>query len=103
MLLGCFSSYFTTLVRSNANPSVDMYNVDNPVSLVGYLSREQYGDWPILYGQDFTADPENVDVEETYEVPNLSLIEGQDIFEYGYTKLKEKLVTLYGAENIVDC
>mgnify|MGYP000524459134 CR=1 FL=1 len=23
--------------------------------------------------------------------------------EYGYTKLKEKLVTLYGAENIVDC
>ncbi|MBK7885238.1 MAG: hypothetical protein IPJ81_16740 [Chitinophagaceae bacterium] len=33
-----------------------MFNVDNPVSLVGYLSREQYGDWPILYGQDFTAD-----------------------------------------------
>ncbi len=35
------------------NPSVDMYNVDNPVSLVGYLSRDQYGDWPILYGPDF--------------------------------------------------
>ena len=47
--------------------------------------------------------PMEVNVEETYEVPNLSLIEGQDIFEYGYTKLKEKLVTLYGAENIVDC
>ena len=47
--------------------------------------------------------PMEVDVEETYEVPNLSLIEGEDIFEYGYTKLKEKLVTLYGAENIVDC
>jgi len=30
-----------------------MYNVDNPVSLVGYLSRDQYGDWPILYGPDF--------------------------------------------------
>jgi hypothetical protein len=56
MVMGCFSSYFTTLVRSNANPSVDMYNVDNPISLVGYLTREQYGDWPILYGQDFTAD-----------------------------------------------
>ncbi len=47
--------------------------------------------------------PMEVDVEETYEVPNLSLIEGQDIFEYGYTKLKEKLVSLFGAENIVDC
>ena len=54
VLLG-FSTYFTTLIRSNADPAIDMFNVDNPVSLVGYLSREQYGDWPILYGQDFTA------------------------------------------------
>jgi hypothetical protein len=52
LILG-YSTYFTTLVRSSANPSVDMYNVDNPVSLVGYLSREQYGDWPVLYGPDF--------------------------------------------------
>ncbi len=66
VVLGCFSSYFTTLIRSNANTSVDMYNVDNPVSLVGYLSREQYGDWPILYGQDFTAQPIDNKVTETY-------------------------------------
>ena len=52
MLLG-YSTYFTTIIRSNADPAVDMYNVDNPVSLVGYLSRDQYGDWPILYGPDF--------------------------------------------------
>jgi len=54
MLMG-YSTYFTTLIRSNANPSVDMFNVDNPVSLVGYVSREQYGDYPLLFGQDFTA------------------------------------------------
>jgi len=52
MLLG-YSTYFTTMIRSNADPGVDMYNVDNPVSLEGYLSRDQYGDWPILYGPDF--------------------------------------------------
>ena len=52
MLLG-YSTYFTTLLRSNADTPVDMYNVDNPVNLVGYLSRDQYGDWPILYGPDF--------------------------------------------------
>jgi len=57
MLLG-YSTYFTTLVRSSADPSVDMFNVDNPVSLVGYLIREQYGDWPILYGKDFTPQTE---------------------------------------------
>src|ERR1019366_8143797 len=54
IILG-FSTYFTTMIRSLADPAVDMFNVDNPVSLVGYLSREQYGDWPIVKGQDFTA------------------------------------------------
>jgi hypothetical protein len=65
MLLG-YSTYFTTLVRSSANPSVDMFNVDNPVNLVGYVSREQYGDWPILYGQDFTAEIQDTKITETY-------------------------------------
>ncbi len=78
MLLG-FSTYFTTLVRSSADPSVDMYNVDNPVSLAGYVSREQYGDWPILYGQDFTADilrdgNGNPDVKDN----GISYIKGKD-------------------------
>lgn len=56
MLVG-YSTYVTTMIRSNANPSVDMYNVDNPISLVGYLGRDQYGDFPLLYGQKFTSDP----------------------------------------------
>lgn len=63
MLLG-YSSYLTTMIRSNANPSVDMYNVDNPMSLFGYLGREQYGDFPLIYGQKFTAQPTNY--EKTY-------------------------------------
>ena len=50
------STYFTTLIRSNANPAIDMYNIDNPMSLVGLLNRDQYGDWPILYGQNFLAE-----------------------------------------------
>lgn len=57
LLMG-YSTYVTTMIRSSADPSVDMYNVDNPVSLVGYLGREQYGDFPLLYGQVFTARPE---------------------------------------------
>jgi len=56
MLIG-YSTYFTTMIRSNADPAVDMFNVDNPVSLVGYLSRDQYGDWPIVYGPDFVDRP----------------------------------------------
>jgi hypothetical protein len=56
MLIG-YSTYVTTMIRSNADPAIDMYNVDNPMSLVGYLGREQYGDFPLLYGQTFTARP----------------------------------------------
>lgn len=72
-----YSTYFTTLIRSNANPSVDMYNVDNPVSLVGYLSREQYGDWPILFGPFFTEEISNEDFVETGDL----YVKGPDKYE----------------------
>lgn len=55
ILMG-YSTYFTTMIRSAANPAIDMYNVDNPMSLVGYVGREQYGDFPLIYGQTFAAD-----------------------------------------------
>lgn len=63
MLIG-YSSYLTTMIRSSADPGVDMYNVDNPMSLVGYLGREQYGDFPLVYGQVFTAQSRNTSREE---------------------------------------
>ncbi len=49
------STYITTMIRAKANPGIDMYNVDNPYALKGYLGREQYGDFPLLYGQTYEA------------------------------------------------
>jgi hypothetical protein len=45
------------------------------------------------------------DVEETYTsiVPDLTPLEDETIFEFGYAKLKDKLVGLFGAENVIDC
>ena len=43
-----------------------MFNVDNPVTLVGYLSRDQYGDWPIVYGPDFTDRPDRTEGNDQY-------------------------------------
>jgi hypothetical protein len=54
IMIGYFM-YFTALIRSNANPAIDMNNVDNPISLVYYLSREQYGEAPLVYGPHFVA------------------------------------------------
>jgi len=65
MLLG-YTTYITTMIRSNADPSVDMYNVDNPVTLVGYLGREQYGDWPIVFGPDYVDKVDNIENGDQY-------------------------------------
>ena len=82
MLIG-YSTYFTTIIRSNANPSVDMFNVDNPVSLVGYLSREQYGDWPILYGPDYTERPVTGEGSDQY-------VKGKEKYEIaGKTRVQD--------------
>lgn len=39
----------------------------------------------------------------TVSVPDLSSAEEVDIFTFGYSHLKAKLVDLFGEENIVDC
>ena len=54
-LLVGYSTYVTTLIRSNANPAIDMSNVDNPMSLAAYFGREQYGSAPLLYGPHYMA------------------------------------------------
>jgi hypothetical protein len=91
MLLG-YSTYLTTLERSNANPAIDMNNVDNPMSLVYYLGREQYGSQPILYGPHFAAEP--VDIEETemkYKKENGKYKELGKEFEYVYENSDKQL------------
>lgn len=45
----------------------------------------------------------DIETEEVIQVPDMSILEGKDVFVFGYAKLKEKLVGLFGAENVVDC
>ena len=55
MLLIGYSSFAVLVVRSNANPPIDENNPEDAVGLLSYLKREQYGSWPIVYGQYFNA------------------------------------------------
>lgn len=52
-----YSSYFMIVIRANADPAINMQNVSDPMKLVAYLDRTQYGTWPLLSGPDFTAKP----------------------------------------------
>ena len=91
VLIG-YSSYLTTMIRSNADPAVDMFNVDNPLSLAGYLGRDQYGDFPLLYGQKYTAQP--VDIKygaAKYEKGKDKYIENGKDFHYVYSS-EDKMV-----------
>jgi hypothetical protein len=54
ILLG-YSSYTMSIIRANANTPLNENNPSNLFNLISYLSREQYGDRPLLYGQYYNA------------------------------------------------
>ena len=54
ILIG-YSTFLVLVIRSQANPPMDENNPENAVNLLSYLNREQYGTWPIVYGQYFSA------------------------------------------------
>lgn len=56
VLIG-FSSYSMVVIRSQADPSIDMNNPETVFNLISYLNREQYGDRPLLHGRYFDAKP----------------------------------------------
>ena len=45
-----FSSYALVLIRSNANLPLDENSPNSPFALTSYLSRDQYGKSPLIYG-----------------------------------------------------
>ena len=50
-----FSVFTVDIIRSAAKTPTNEYQPDNAFTLVRYLSREQYGKTPLVYGQYFDA------------------------------------------------
>lgn len=55
MLMIGHSSYAVIVIRSAANPPMDQNSPEDVFTLGSYLSRDQYGDSPLLYGQAYTS------------------------------------------------
>ena len=55
MLMIGYSSYAVIVIRSAANPPMDQNSPEDVFTLGSYLSRDQYGDPPLLYGQAYTS------------------------------------------------
>ena len=58
MLMIGYSTYAVIVIRSSANPPMDQNSPEDIFTLGSYLSRDQYGDRPLLYGQTFASEPE---------------------------------------------
>ncbi|WP_347719133.1 DUF2723 domain-containing protein [uncultured Alloprevotella sp.] len=58
MLMIGYSSYAVIVIRSVANPPMDQNSPEDIFSLGSYLSRDQYGQTPLFFGQAFTSQPD---------------------------------------------
>jgi len=90
-----YSCYLVAVIRSRADVPIDMTNPDNPISLLSYVSREQFGEQPLLFGQNFDEMPMRYDV--TGDMYNQTKTkEGKDYYEVVGKKRK----AVYADENI---
>ncbi|MDX5321217.1 MAG: DUF2723 domain-containing protein, partial [Bacteroidota bacterium] len=77
ILIG-YSSYAMVIIRSTANTPIDMNNPEDPLTLVYYLNREQYGDRPLMKGPHYMTevvryekgDARYIRGKEKYEITN---------------------------------
>ena len=63
MIIG-FSCWLVIPIRANANPPMNLNDPDNAIGMLDYYNREQYGDWPTSYGQNYTAYLDNYGIEK---------------------------------------
>ena len=85
-----FSTIGVVVIRANANTPVNMNKPSDPMRLLPYLNREQYGERPLLYGPNYDANPINNDVEQRY---------GQKDGKYQY--VDEKISYVYNKKDNV--
>ena len=55
-----YSSYALILIRSSADTPMNQNSPDNVFDLASYLNREQYGEYPLLYGETLYCSPQRI-------------------------------------------
>ena len=78
MLMIGYSSYAVIIIRSSANPPMDQNSPEDIFTLGSYLSRDQYGDNPLVYGQAYTSQVQ-LDIEDGMCKPHM--VEGAPIYQ----------------------
>lgn len=87
MLMIGYSSYALIVIRSVANPPMDQNSPEDIFTLGTYLSRDQYGDRPLLYGQAYTS---QVALKTDGNICKPEMSEGAPIYSRKEKKLKSE-------------
>ncbi|MCC7244487.1 MAG: DUF2723 domain-containing protein [Saprospiraceae bacterium] len=66
LVVMAYFSYGMVIIRASANTPINMNDPSDPVRLLPYLNREQYGERPLLYGPHFDAKPSDYLSEDRY-------------------------------------
>ena len=70
MLMIGYSTYAVIVIRSSANPTMDQNSPEDIFTLGSYLSRDQYGDNPLVYGEAYTSQVK-LDIEDGMCKPHI--------------------------------
>lgn len=103
MMIG-FSCWLVIPIRANANPPMNLNNPDNAIGMLDYYNREQYGDWPTLYGQNYTAHLSYDGIEKN-EDGSYKTVKTGDVYEKDektgtYRKVNDRFNYVYGKEHV---
>ena len=63
-----YTTFAVVVIRSSANTPTNEYQPDNMFTLVRYIGREQYGSNPLVYGETFASEYNDVKTPEYYNV-----------------------------------
>jgi hypothetical protein len=103
MIIG-FSCWMVIPIRANANPPMNLNNPDTAIGMKDYYNREQYGDWPTIYGQNYTAALDRKGLEKNEDGSYKRKITG-DTYEKdektkSYRKTGERFSYVYNKSHI---
>ena len=51
-----YSSFMLIVIRANAHTPINENAPKDAIGLLAYLNREQYGDWPVLFGPNYNSE-----------------------------------------------
>ncbi|TCD10673.1 DUF2723 domain-containing protein [Pedobacter frigidisoli] len=80
LLIFGYSSFALMIIRAQAKPNLNNTDPENAFNFLSYVNRSQYGDRPLLYGENYNS--EKIDIKETDQLYR----KGENKYESAGTK-----------------